>query len=126
MLILLAVLFVALIAGIPVAFSIAISSAAYLILFSGVPLLARSENGGQVIPLLFLQSPLLGWRVDGPRDIVRIVSLPRPCWAHTGGMAMVMAISCMFLAQFQVQGLPMWCNRFYTPSAMNEQGYKAF
>ncbi|NLG94048.1 MAG: TRAP transporter large permease [Acetomicrobium flavidum] len=130
MLILLAVLFVALIAGIPVAFSIAISSAAYLILFSGVPLLAIAQRmvvGVDSFTLLAIPLFLLAGELMARGDITpRIVKFTATLVGHIpGGMAMVMAISCMFFGAISGSGVAdvVAIGSILLP-AMNEQGYK--
>jgi len=130
MLILLAVLFVALIAGIPVAFAIAISSAAYLILFSGVPLLAIAQRmvvGVDSFTLLAIPLFLLAGELMARGDITpRIVKFTATLVGHIpGGMAMVMAISCMFFGAISGSGVAdVVAIGFILLPAMNEQGYK--
>lgn len=130
MLILLIILFAALIAGIPVAFAIALSSTVYLTMLSGVPLLAIAQRmvvGVDSFTLLAIPLFLLAGELMARGDITpRIVKFTATLVGHIpGGMAMVMAISCMFFGAISGSGVAdvVAIGSILLP-AMNEQGYK--
>jgi len=130
MLILLLILFIALIAGIPVAFAIALSSTVYLTMLSGVPLLAIAQRmvvGVDSFTLLAIPLFLLAGELMARGDITpRIVKFTATLVGHIpGGMAMVMAISCMFFGAISGSGVAdvVAIGSILLP-AMNEQGYK--
>lgn len=130
MLTLLAVMFLALAAGIPVAFAIAISGTAYLIFESTVPLLVVAQRmvvGVDSFTLLAIPLFLLAGGLMAEGDITpRIMKFASTLVGHIpGGMAMVMVVSCMFFGAISGSGVAdvAAIGSILLP-VMKEQGYK--
>lgn len=130
MLTLLAVMFIGLAAGIPVAFAIAISGTAYLIFESAVPLLVVAQRmvvGVDSFTLLAIPLFLLAGGLMAEGDITpRIMRFAATLVGHIpGGMAMVMVVSCMFFGAISGSGVAdvAAIGSILLP-AMKEQGYK--
>ncbi len=130
MLTLLTVMFLALAAGIPVAFAIAISGTAYLIFESAVPLLVVAQRmvvGVDSFTLLAIPLFLLAGGLMAEGGITpRIMKFASTLVGHIpGGMAMVMVVSCMFFGAISGSGVAdvAAIGSILLP-VMKEQGYK--
>src|SRR6056297_559095 len=100
MLTLFAVMGLCIVIGVPVAFAIAVSGAAYLIFESSVPLLVVAQRmvvGVDSFTLLAIPLFLLAGSLMAEGDITpRLMRLASALVGHIrGGLAMVMVVSCM-------------------------------
>jgi C4-dicarboxylate transporter DctM subunit len=130
MLTLLAVMALGIAAGIPIAFAIAASGAAYLLFESTVPLLVVAQRmvvGVDSFTLLAIPLFLLAGSLMAEGDITpRIMRFASTLVGHIpGGMAMVMVVSCMFFGAISGSGVAdvAALGSILLP-AMKEQGYR--
>ena len=130
MLTLLGVLFAAMLIGIPVAFSIAVSGMAYLLFESSVPLLVVAQRmvvGVDSFTLLAIPLFVLAGALMAEGDITpRIMRFASSMVGHIpGGLAMVMVVSCMLFGAISGSGVAdvVAIGSILLP-AMKQQGYK--
>lgn len=130
MLILMTVLLIAITIGIPVSYSIAISSVCYLFFESTLPLLVIAQRmvvGVDSFTLLAIPLFLLAGSMMAEGDITpKIMRFASSLVGHIrGGMAMVMVVSCMFFGAISGSGVAdvAAIGSIMLP-AMKEQKYK--